>query len=88
MSEFAIFERAFTTVTGLFIAGLVWFNKRLLGRVDKLEDELHNHKLATAEKYASKSDLSENFNRLHDADMRIEGKLDKLIAALPKSRAK
>ena len=88
MSEYAIFERIFAFITAAVVGILIWISKRQIARIDKVEDSLQEHKLHTATSYVSKVEHTKSFDLLHETDLRIEGKLDKLIAALPKTRAK
>jgi TM2 domain-containing membrane protein YozV len=62
-------------IVWLVIAPLVWFIKRLVGRVDKIENDINHHKTKVAEEYMPREEVSDNFKTLN-------GKLDRMLEHL------
>lgn len=58
------------------VAGLATITTRLHGRIHEVDRRLDQVELRVAERYVSKSDLSEMMTRMEDHMVRIEKKLD------------
>lgn len=55
----------------IFIAPILWFIKRLVGKVDKIEEDLKEHKEDAAKIYVPRSEIKEDNKIIHE-------KLDKI----------
>ena len=61
------------------VTGLGGLFNRLHSRVHELDKRIDSFELRVAERYVSKSDLSEALERFETHMLRIENKLDKII---------
>ena len=51
-------------------------------KIDKIKDELSEHKLYAAEHYATKTGLTVSLNRVHDSFDNLTGRIDELLREL------
>lgn len=56
-----------------------WIMRRLHMRVDKISDDLTNHKLDVAERYITRLEVISNFKELKSWLVKIDAKLDKKV---------
>ena len=72
-------EAGVAIVIALF-TGLGAVTTRLHKRIDELDTRVDKHELRVAESYISKSDFAAALDRVEAHMIRIENKLDKLVA--------
>ena len=72
-------EAGVAVVIALF-TGLSAVTTRLHKRIDELDTRVDRHELRVAESYISKTDFASAIDRVEKHMIRIENKLDKLVA--------